>query len=80
VTEETANAAAERTRAAGLRQRRGGRRAEAVSVDIYDQIYHLRGTDPAHIERLAALVDERCARLRPMAAPSTRCACRCWRR
>jgi cell division protein ZapA len=32
---------------------------EAVSVDIYDQIYHLRGTDPAHIERLAALVDEK---------------------
>ena len=31
----------------------------AVSVDIYDQIYHLRGTDPAHIERLAALVDEK---------------------
>jgi cell division protein ZapA len=30
---------------------------EAVSVDIYDQVYHLRGTDPAHIERLAALVD-----------------------
>jgi cell division protein ZapA len=31
----------------------------AVSVDIYDQIYHLRGVDPAHIERLAALVDEK---------------------
>jgi cell division protein ZapA len=31
--------------------------AEAVSVDIYDQIYHLRGTDPEYIERLAALVD-----------------------
>ena len=29
----------------------------AVSVDIYDQVYHLRGTDTAHIERLAALVD-----------------------
>lgn len=29
----------------------------AVSVDIYDQVYHLRGTDPKHIERLAALVD-----------------------
>ena len=29
----------------------------AVSVDIYDQIYHLRGTDPKHIEKLAALVD-----------------------
>jgi len=29
----------------------------AVSVDIYDQVYHLRGTDPKHIEKLAALVD-----------------------
>jgi cell division protein ZapA len=29
----------------------------AVSVDIYDQVYHLRGTDPAYIEALAALVD-----------------------
>ena len=31
----------------------------AVSVDIYDQIYHLRGTDADHIERLAALVDSK---------------------
>src|SRR5277367_3379823 len=31
--------------------------AEAVSVDIYDQVYHLRGTDAEYIERLAALVD-----------------------
>jgi cell division protein ZapA len=30
---------------------------EAVSVDIYDQVYHLRGTDPEYIEQLAALVD-----------------------
>ena len=30
---------------------------KAVSVDIYDQVYHLRGTDAKHIERLAALVD-----------------------
>lgn len=29
----------------------------AVSVDIYDQVYHLCGTDPAYIERLASLVD-----------------------
>ena len=33
------------------------REAGAVVVDIYDQIYQLRGTDPAHIERLAAMVD-----------------------
>jgi cell division protein ZapA len=29
----------------------------AVSVDIYDQVYHLRGTDAEYIGRLAALVD-----------------------
>jgi cell division protein ZapA len=37
----------------------------AVSVDIYDQVYHLRGTDPKHIEKLAALVD---AKMRAVAA------------
>lgn len=31
----------------------------AVSVDIYDQVYTLRGTDPDHIARLAATVDEK---------------------
>ena len=30
---------------------------QAVSVDIYDQIYHLRGSDPVYIEQLAASVD-----------------------
>jgi cell division protein ZapA len=29
----------------------------AVSVEIYDQVYHLRGVDPRYIEQLAALVD-----------------------
>jgi cell division protein ZapA len=33
------------------------REAGAVVVEIYDQVYQLRGTDPAHIERLASLVD-----------------------
>jgi len=32
---------------------------DAVSVDIYDQVYHLRGTDAEYIERLAALVDSK---------------------
>ena len=32
---------------------------DAVSVDIYDQVYHLRGTDAEYIERLASLVDEK---------------------
>jgi cell division protein ZapA len=31
--------------------------AQAVSVDIYDQVYHLRGTDLGYIEALAGLVD-----------------------
>ncbi len=32
---------------------------ETVSVEIYDQVYHLRGTDPGYIEQLAALVDSK---------------------
>ena len=38
---------------------------EAVSVDIYDQIYNLRGTDAEYIRQLAALVD---AKMRAVAA------------
>jgi cell division protein ZapA len=30
---------------------------QTVVVEIYDQIYHLRGVDPEYIERLAAIVD-----------------------
>ncbi|MDE3103827.1 MAG: cell division protein ZapA [Acidobacteriota bacterium] len=30
---------------------------EAVTVDIYDQVYHLRGTDPGYIQQLAQSVD-----------------------
>jgi cell division protein ZapA len=30
---------------------------QTVVVEIYDQIYHLRGVDPQYIERLAAMVD-----------------------
>jgi cell division protein ZapA len=29
----------------------------AVCVEIYDQMYHLRGVDPDHIGKLAAIVD-----------------------
>ena len=39
--------------------------SQSVSVDIYDQVYHLRGTDPVYIERLAAIVD---AKMRAVAA------------
>ena len=31
----------------------------AVAVEIYDQVYHLRGSDPNYIERLAASVDSK---------------------
>ncbi len=31
----------------------------AVVVEIFDQIYHLRGTDPAYIEQLASVVDRK---------------------
>ena len=32
---------------------------DAVVVDIYDQIYQLRGVNPEHIERLAGVVDSK---------------------
>jgi len=31
----------------------------SVNVEIYDQVYHLRGVDPAYIEYLASMVDEK---------------------
>jgi len=31
--------------------------SKAIAVEIYDQIYHLRGIDPAYIEQLARVVD-----------------------
>ncbi len=37
----------------------------SIAVDIYDQVYQLRGTDPAYIERLAAIVD---AKMRAVSA------------
>lgn len=37
----------------------------AITVDIYDQTYRLRGNDRAYVERLAALVD---AKMRAVAA------------
>jgi cell division protein ZapA len=37
----------------------------SIAVEIYDQVYHLRGTDPAYIEHLAHLVD---AKMRAVSA------------
>jgi cell division protein ZapA len=42
--------------------------ANSVTVEIYDQPYHLRGEDAAYIERLATLVD---AKMRAVAAQGT---------
>jgi cell division protein ZapA len=42
--------------------------AKSVTVEIYDQPYHLRGQDPDYIERLAALVD---GKMRAVAAQGT---------
>ena len=39
--------------------------SQSIAVDIYDQVYHLRGTDPAYIERLASIVD---AKMRAVSA------------
>jgi cell division protein ZapA len=39
--------------------------SQAVAVEIYDQIYHLRGIDPAYIEHLARVVD---AKMRAVSA------------
>jgi cell division protein ZapA len=39
-----------------------------VTVEIYDQIYHLSGQDPEHIRELAARVD---AKMRAVAAHGT---------
>jgi cell division protein ZapA len=48
-----------RTAAEISRAELSARDAGAVVVDIYDQIYQLRGTDPAHIECLASMVDSK---------------------
>ncbi len=55
--------AAERSRAEAAAQESG-----AVVVEIYDQIYQLRGTDAAYIEKLASVVD---AKMRAVSAHST---------
>jgi cell division protein ZapA len=42
-----------------------GKPTEYVTVEIYDQTYHLSGQDPVHIRELAACVD---AKMRAVAA------------
>jgi cell division protein ZapA len=48
-----------------LAQDESGNAKTYVTVEIYDQIYHLSGQDPEQIRRLAELVD---ARMRSVAA------------
>ena len=31
----------------------------SIAVDIYDQMYHLRGSDPVYIQKLATIVDSK---------------------
>jgi cell division protein ZapA len=42
-----------------LAQEESGNTAGYVTVEIYDQTYHLSGQDAEHISRLAELVDDR---------------------
>jgi cell division protein ZapA len=49
----------------GLNQEESGNARAYVTVEIYDQTYHLSGQEPEHIRRLAELVD---ARMRAVAA------------
>ncbi|MGO8719349.1 MAG: cell division protein ZapA [Acidobacteriaceae bacterium] len=42
--------------------------SNTLVVDIYDQIYHLRGPDPRYLEQLSALVD---AKMRAVAKHGT---------
>jgi cell division protein ZapA len=42
-----------------------GNAGDYVTVEIYDQLYHLSGQDPTHIRELAAYVD---AKMRAVAA------------
>ena len=48
-----------------MAQEQSGKPAGCVTVEIYDQLYHLSGEDAEHIRRLAELVD---ARMRAVAA------------
>ena len=57
-----------RTAAEMSRAEQAARDSGAVVVDIYDQVYQLRGTDAAHIEKLAEIVD---AKMRAVSAQGT---------
>jgi cell division protein ZapA len=54
--------AAEQSRAE-MEAQEAARESGAVVVEIYDQIYQLRGPDAIYIERLAGLVDDKMRRV-----------------
>lgn len=37
----------------------GSAQSASISVDIYDQTYHLRGPNPEYIQKLATMVDSK---------------------
>lgn len=59
------NVNAQKSAAELSRAELAARESGAVIVEIYDQVYQLRGTDPEHIQRLATLVD---AKMRAVSA------------
>ena len=48
-----------------MAQEQSGKAVEYVTVEIYDQTYHLSGQDPDHVRELAARVD---AKMRAVSA------------
>ena len=48
-----------------MAQEQSGKPIEYVTVEIYDQTYHLSGQDPDHVRELAARVD---AKMRAVSA------------
>jgi len=55
----------QRSAAEASRAELAAQAAGAVVVEIYDQVYQLRGTDAAYIEKLAGIVD---AKMRAVSA------------
>ncbi|MBV8113285.1 MAG: cell division protein ZapA [Silvibacterium sp.] len=47
----------DRTQAAPSAPKAANGNADYISVDIYDQTYHLRGENPEYIRRIAEIVD-----------------------
>jgi len=61
-------------------EEQGGNPAGYVTVEIYDQVYHLSGQDAEHIRAWRRGLTPRCAPWRRRAAPWIRCAWPCWPR